>query len=590
MSARSLASVVQSPAGGAVAVILACLLTWSRTVHDGFVNYDTPWLVVQNPLLSTGDFTVIPTLFTDLSLGTRMTLGAEYLPLRDLSVLLDYALFGDWWLGHHLQNLSWYTAGCVGFLFVLRNLFGAGWPALLGALFFAVHPAHLECVGWLASRKDVMGLAFFWLAMLVGLRGGTGAWWSAPLALMAIWSKNLTITLPIILMVTVWTLHRERWSGRWSLAIPLHAAVVLCTLKISFWVGDTVQMTIPSRADGIGELVVLQGRMLVHYAGSLVWPPSLSPWYPEPDFLPLQQTTNAWGLTLYAGLLAAVPWFFWRGNRRAALGILWGLGTLAPVFQLVPLQNLLADRYLMLPLGGAALTLTATLPAGRITGWLSALVICLLSMSSIHLSPIWHSSEALWRTAAERYPSHLRSTVAWAGAVHERDPATARTIYEGALRDHSDSAQLHSAYGTTLLALGLEEPALAAWQHALSIDPTHKKSLHNQMVQLTRIGRAPEAIPLGQTLTDLYPVYVEGWDGLATTYIATGDGPGAQAAAERAVALAPHRAASWCNLGSAYFLGSNLEGARDAWQRCSRLDPENPYPQRGLEELNRRAE
>ncbi len=316
MTTRSLAAKMHSPFGGAVAVALVCLVTWCRTLHDGYVNYDTPWLVTHNPLLTTGAVSVIPTLFTDLSLGTRMTLGAEFLPLRDLSVLLDFAVFGDWWFGHHLQNLAWYTGGCVAFLFVMRSLLGSGWRALLGALLFAVHPTHLECVGWLASRKDVMGLAFFWLAMLTGLRGGAGAWWSALLALFAIWSKNLTITLPILLMLTVWAIDRKRWQGRWALAIALHTIVVVGTLKLSFSVGDTVQMTIPSRAAGLAELVVLQGRMLMHYAESLIWPPSLSPWYPEPEFLPLKQAANVQGMALYVALVGAMPWFVWRGNRR----------------------------------------------------------------------------------------------------------------------------------------------------------------------------------------------------------------------------------------------------------------------------------
>ena len=122
------------------------------------------------------------------------------------------------------------------------------------------------------------------------------------------------------------------------------------------------------------------------------WPASLSR-YPEPEVHPLVQWSNGLGVALYAGLVVAIPLLWFRRHRLAALGVVWGLGTLAPVFQLVPLQNLVADRYLMLPLGGIALTLAALIPPGRVTGWLSGAILLGFAGSSVQLSGIWHSTE-----------------------------------------------------------------------------------------------------------------------------------------------------------------------------------------------------
>ena len=46
-------------------------------------------------------------IFGDLSTATRLTLGAEYLPIRDISVLIDFSLFGTSWGFHHLHSLLW---------------------------------------------------------------------------------------------------------------------------------------------------------------------------------------------------------------------------------------------------------------------------------------------------------------------------------------------------------------------------------------------------------------------------------------------------------------------------------------------------
>lgn len=587
--AARVSAVAQDARWATLVVVACCLLAWGPTVHGGFVDYDTPWLVVDNPLLREGDPAVIPTLLWDLSLGTRMTLGAEFLPVRDLSVLLDFALFGDAWWAHHAHNLLWYTTGCVAFLFVMRQILGRGLPALLAATLYATHPVHLECVAWLASRKDVLGLAFFWLALLVGLRGGRGAWWSAGLALVAIWSKNLTITLPVVLFITVGLLFRDRWRGRWLGAVLLHGLVLGTTLSLSLKLGDIVQMTVPSRASGPVELVVLQGRMLLHYAGSLVSPAGLSPTYPEPQLLPLDQVANTVGMAIYAMLLAAVPLLCWRKRARAALGVVWGFVMLAPVFQLVPLQNLVADRYLMLPLGGVVLALAAALPRHRLTAWAAAGATVVFTLSSAMLAPMWHSSEALWAAAAQRYPDHVPALLRHAGAVAATDSGAALELYSAALVEHPDDARLWTGRGSAELALGDAAAAERSWRQALARKPDHRKALNNLAALLTRRGAAKEAVSLGHQLTGSYPTYADGWDTLSAAQIAAGYGIDAAASAERALALAPYSAQSWCNRGTAAFLVEDWATAARSWQRCAELDPTNAYPRRGLSELQRRG-
>ena len=154
------------PPGHRLLLALLSAVVFSNTVHDGYVAYDTPWLVVDNPLLRDGDFRNLPGILLGMDTGTRLTLGAEYLPVRDASVLVDFALFGSDWAWHHGQNLFWYALSCVLFLVVLGDLFGARLRTFLGAALYAVHPVHVESVGWLASRKDVLSLAMF-MASLV---------------------------------------------------------------------------------------------------------------------------------------------------------------------------------------------------------------------------------------------------------------------------------------------------------------------------------------------------------------------------------------------------------------------------------------
>ena len=95
---------IQTKRGTSALLVLLGILFWFPSIHDGTVSYDTPWLVVDNPILNSGDLGYLSMIWTDWGLGTRRTLGSEYLPVRDTSVLIDFWVFGDSWRAHHAST------------------------------------------------------------------------------------------------------------------------------------------------------------------------------------------------------------------------------------------------------------------------------------------------------------------------------------------------------------------------------------------------------------------------------------------------------------------------------------------------------
>ena len=82
-----------------------------------------------------------------------------------LSHMLDCQLFGLRAWGHHLTNVLLHAATAIGLFFVLRRMTGELWPSALVATLFAVHPQHVESVGWIAERRDVLSGFFFVLTL-----------------------------------------------------------------------------------------------------------------------------------------------------------------------------------------------------------------------------------------------------------------------------------------------------------------------------------------------------------------------------------------------------------------------------------------
>ena len=111
---------------------------------------------------------------------------ANYSPLHLLSYLLDYVLAGRNAFAFHLSSNLW--GGLVaGFVFLLAlALTGSRLVAIAAAGLFIVHPAHVEAIAWISSRKDLVAAAFALPSLLAYLcyrRGGPTArrWYIASL-------------------------------------------------------------------------------------------------------------------------------------------------------------------------------------------------------------------------------------------------------------------------------------------------------------------------------------------------------------------------------------------------------------------------
>src|SRR6266851_1570059 len=92
--------------------------------------------------------------------------------------MVDYALGGLNAYAFHLSSNLW--AGLVaGFVFLIAlALTGRRIVAVAAALLFVVHPAHVEAVAWVSSRKDLVSAAFALPSLLAYMRyrrGGVAA-------------------------------------------------------------------------------------------------------------------------------------------------------------------------------------------------------------------------------------------------------------------------------------------------------------------------------------------------------------------------------------------------------------------------------
>src|SRR5262249_32952074 len=163
------------------------------------------------------------TIFFDLDSPRRFTLSPEYLPIRDLSIMLDSAIWGTAYEGFHLTNVVLYLASIALFYAMLTGFGVDKTIAGIAALVWALHPSHAESVAWITERKGLLGIAFALACGTTYARfraGGSARWLALAMvtAVCAVWSKAPAAFAVAALAGLELVLPARRVSWRRSLA------------------------------------------------------------------------------------------------------------------------------------------------------------------------------------------------------------------------------------------------------------------------------------------------------------------------------------------------------------------------------------
>ncbi len=530
-------------------------LLYAPTLTYGFVSYDDPWLIRDNRLLHELSLSSVWAVFTDFSWARRYRLGAEYLPVRDLSVMVDYALYGDWTGGHHLTQVLLYGLLCATIATFVLMLFESRPLAWVTGLLFATHPVHVEAVCWLSERKGVLGALLLFASFVFAAhylrRGGVSllvASWL--LFLMSIWSKGVNIAgaaAVVLVALVVDSIFKRR-----AILVAGYAAIGVAAFVPLYWTGQAMKMVQAHEGSGLVDPLLIFFQAHAKYLALMAYGGPYAIQYPlRPDALSL-------GLWLFGAVacgagLAAGIWALHKKRWRSAavFGVLWWLIFLAPVSQLVfPLQNYLADRYLFLPSFGlllAAGALFLRLPQ-RLNLVPIAICVVLGVAWTMAQTPAWASSEALYEQAVYVNPHNAD---AWEKLAHE---AAQRKDFNRAWQ---------------LAAQGLEH------------SPDYWRLLHRQALILEATGRLPDATALMRRAAS-GPEAHRAHANLALLLLRQGKREEALEHAQRAVSYQSQTPHNHRTLGIVAVELGDLALACTAFKRAYELAPDNPENQENL--------
>jgi tetratricopeptide (TPR) repeat protein len=561
---------MRARAGLALLLALAAAAVHSGGLAGGFIGFDDPNFVTENPYVRAG----LTPASIRWAFTAHLTFDAwPYLdywqPLTVLSRMLDVELFGLNPLGHKAMNLALHAANTALLFLVLERMTGAFWRSAFVAALFGVHPLRVESVAWVSERKDVLA-GLFWLLTLAAYhawvrRPGAGRYALVLLAFgLGLMAKPVLITLPfVLLLLDYWPLRRVGPEPAAALPRLLEEKLPLLVLAVAsaaagIWAQARAQLLISFAAEPFLSRLTAGCVDYVRYATRLVWPAPLALPHPYSPVWPgaVRVAATAMVLLATAGAILAA-----RRRPYLAVGWLWFLAALVPVIGIVqPGKIPLTDRYTYLAHIGLIVAATWSVPAPvrlRVPRGLvpaaAAAILLACAAASVAQAGYWKDSVTLFAHAVAVTDHNYVAEYNLAHAL-EAQGRTAEALVHYEIGRSMRPAPAENTLGSRLAQQGRIDEAMARFREAVRLEPRYPDPHNNLGVLLARQGKTAEARREYEAALHYRPRYADALANLGRLEAA--EGRSAEALAHLAAALEANP-----DLDGAYYSRANILAA-----------------------------
>lgn len=351
-------------------------------------------------------------------------------PLREISFLIDHAIFGLSPSGWHFQQIFWHSVNAILIWRIIPLLGGGPIASWFSALAFLIHPVQAEVVANISHRKDILALAFCLISILLYAKGirhikGKRAFYVAASftsIAVAYLAKENALVMPLVLSVYELCLipPKQRILTYYPFAYLTIATSGLISFSIWLWAGVGLQ----KHAETIVPLMVKfnldppfsEGRFFLTAIKSstfmiskIFWPTNLAPEY---TYSAPSNIFDAWVISgaFICLFIGGLGYFLFRRHPNMFFALSLFVIFWIPTSNLIwPLSYFSADRYIYAPIVGIAcllgLAIDKPLSHQSKLAFIPITVLLIsLSFSSWQQCKIWRDSESLWYHAVRVNP------------------------------------------------------------------------------------------------------------------------------------------------------------------------------------------
>ena len=530
----------------AVAIIIT-LVCFANAFKGGFTNWDDVQYVTENNLIKSLSWDNIKTIFSTLSVM------GNYHPLAVLSLAIDFHFNKLEPHGFHTTSIVIHLLN-VGLVFIfIQLLTEIPLLAFIVALLFGIHPMHVESVAWVSERKDVL-YVFFYMASLISYlfyvkkdRNILFLVLSFILFGCSLLSKAQAVTLPIALILVDYYL-----SGKIELKKVLEKIPFFILAIIMGWIAVMAQKEtgaikeIPNNP--LFERMLFAGYSFMTYTIKLIYPDSLSAYYPYPD--------KPYSLLYYIAPVVAIGLVAWAAryykNRTLMFGVSFYVLNIFLLLQLLPVGGaMMAERYsylcsigLFFIAGKAAVDALENKKLAAYKNILIAGMVCygaFLAYGTYERNKVWNNSGSLWSNVIKQYK---RVPIAYnnLGSFYQKQQKldTALMYFNEAINLKSSFPEARTNRSDIFRVKGDYVRAIADCDSAIATDKNYTEAYMNRGIAYCFVGKYDAA------LSDF-------------TFV---------------VSKKAGEASLYCNRGNLYDMKGKIDSAFSDYSEAIKLDPE----------------
>ena len=605
-------------------IILLTIIVYSRSLKNGFTNWDDDKMIIENKDIRSLNAQSISTMFSSFYVNM-------YHPLTTLSFAAEYHFFGTKPFPYHLTNLILHLLNILLVYWFIILISGRKETAGIVALFFAIHPMHVESVAWVTERKDVL-YTFFFMGSLIAYhffkkrKRPSYILLTFLLFLLSLLSKSAAVVLPLILILMDWYYDKKLTFKTLLPKAPF--LLVSIVFGIISLISQSVfkDDNIVDFSFNIIDRIFLITYSLSFYLIKFIAPFGMSAAHTFPmkinGFLPVFYYLSFVFILLIAFMIykLILSKFAEKFKKELIFGLLFYIIILSPVIHLTVGFCSVAERYTYVPYIGLIFIVPSMMFSKYKTSsknvkslFYIALAIFLIafSISSFIRTEVWKSSITLWTDVIEKYPDNSvlaynnRADVKakagdYEGAIKDLDKAIAQTqdyfsLYcnrgkdrietndiKGALEDFTKSIALcpkfvesYSGRGLAKSKMNDYEGALIDFSKAIELSPLDPKNYNNRGNVLSEMKRYTDAIKDFNKAMEMDSSFRSPLYNRAIAKKDMADFTGAIDDFSSLIKTDPKNEYAWYNRGMTKLLMKNTQGAIDDLSGCVGVAPEN---------------
>ena len=485
------------------------LLLYLNATYGKFV-YDDFKIIVENCFIK--EWKYFPKIFTK----DYFTISGEmsYRPIVTISYFVDYAIWRLNPFGFHLTNVILHTLNAVLFYLLLNAVLQNKKIVLFSTLFFVTHLALVETINAVGYREDLLSATFLLVSLIYFVksdnllyrtnnqRGFTLFYAISLIAyLCALFSKEMAITFPVLLPLFTIFSGKKIWPGilkRFKGIYIGYITVSLFYIIIRFIVFRNHELKAAYQPGGFLVNALTMIKILASYIKLSFFPFNLNADY----VVPLVKTPLEGSFILSITFLISIFIIFailTKLRNMFACWMAWFFIMILPVMNILPIGNIMAERYLYIPVMGFCVakgiliyritdrTLSPrAIPLRRMV----QLVLVILMIGGYGFSIIWKNGD--WRDEL--------------------------TLWTKTIQRSPNSQRAHCNLGNVYMESGLIEKAQMEYQTALELNPKNANVHFNLGLAYEKVGKATEAIREYITVIQLDPNSFNAHYALGTLY------------------------------------------------------------------------